>query len=98
MTDAVVTSHIDERGVATVTLNNPERHNAFDDAIIAELTDAFSAVASNAEVRVMVLASTGKSFSAGADLNWMKRMATTRYEENLRDARALAQMLQNPEL
>jgi methylglutaconyl-CoA hydratase len=93
MTDAVVTSHIDARGVATVTLNNPDKHNAFDDAIIADLTAAFTAIAVDEKVRVMVLASNGKSFSAGADLNWMKRMSSYTYEENLRDAKALAQML-----
>lgn len=93
MTEAVVTTRIDQRGVATVTLNNPEKHNAFDDGIIAQLTEAFAAVAADPTVRVMVLASTGKSFSAGADLNWMKRMSTYSYEENLRDAKALASML-----
>ncbi len=93
MTEAVVTSHIDARGVATVTLNNPEKHNAFDDVIIASLTEAFSTIAADAHVRAMVLTSNGKSFSAGADLNWMKRMTTYSYEENLRDAKSLAKML-----
>jgi methylglutaconyl-CoA hydratase len=93
MTEAVVTTQIDKRGVATVSLNNPEKHNAFDDTIIGQLTEAFTAVAANKTVRVMVLASQGKSFSAGADLNWMKRMTGYSYEENLRDAKALADML-----
>lgn len=93
MTDQIVTTNIDSRGVATVTLNNPDKHNAFDDGIIAELTAAFNAIANDDNVRVMVLASNGKNFSAGADLNWMKRMASYSYEENLRDARALAEML-----
>ena len=93
MTDEVVTSRVDDRGVATVTLNNPAKHNAFDDAIIARLTEAFTAIAADDKARVMVLASTGRSFSAGADLNWMKRMTTYSYEENLRDAKALAKML-----
>ena len=88
-----VNTVIDHRGIATVTLNNPDKHNAFDDSIIAELTQAFKSVADNNAVRIMVLASTGKSFSAGADLNWMKRMANYSYEENLRDAGALAEML-----
>ncbi|MFD2166030.1 enoyl-CoA hydratase/isomerase family protein [Thalassotalea euphylliae] len=82
-----------ESGVATVTLNNPDKHNAFDDSIIAQLTDAFDEIANNNDVRVMVLASNGKSFSAGADLGWMKRMASYSYEENLTDANALATML-----
>lgn len=84
---------IDERGVATVTLNRPAKHNAFDDAIISDLTNAFKAIEQNPEVRVLVLASNGKSFSAGADLAWMKRMAGYSYEENLQDAKALAEML-----
>lgn len=90
--DKVITE-IDNLGVARVTLSNPEKHNAFDDQIIAQLTEAFSAVASNADVRVMVLGSEGKSFSAGADLDWMKRMANYSYDENLQDAQALALML-----
>ena len=93
MTQARITTAIDANGVATVTMNNPAKHNAFDDDIIGELTRAFEAVAANKNLRVMVLAATGKSFSAGADLGWMKRMAAYSYEENLRDARALAGML-----
>ncbi|KGJ93616.1 enoyl-CoA hydratase/isomerase family protein [Thalassotalea sp. ND16A] len=84
---------IDQRGVATVTLNNPDKHNAFDDSIIESLTRAFSEIGNNDNLRVMVLASNGKSFSAGADLGWMKRMATYSYDENLKDANALAIML-----
>jgi len=84
---------IDQRGVATVTLNNAEKHNAFDDAIIAELTRIFTELANNDKVRVMILAAEGKSFSAGADLGWMKRMASYSYEQNFADASALANML-----
>lgn len=80
-------------GVATVTLNNPDKHNAFDDDIISQLTQVFKTIAAEESIRVMVLASTGKSFSAGADLSWMKRMASYNYEENLKDANALADML-----
>ncbi len=90
--DTVVTT-IDRLGVATVTLNNPGRHNAFDDKTIAELQLAFEAVASNTDIRVMLLTAQGDSFSAGADLGWMKRMANYSYEENLSDARKLANML-----
>ncbi|WP_440875327.1 enoyl-CoA hydratase/isomerase family protein [Thalassotalea sp. PLHSN55] len=85
--------NLDSRGVATVTLNCPEKHNAFDDDIIAQLTALFDQIAQDNTIRVMVLASNGKSFSAGADLAWMKRMATYSYQENLSDANALAQML-----
>ena len=90
--DKVITD-IDDHGVAQVRLNNPDKHNAFDDEIIGELTEAFVAIADNSNVRVMVLGSEGKSFSAGADLEWMKRMASYSYDENLRDASALALML-----
>ena len=86
-------TEIDSLGVARITLNNPDKHNAFDDQIIGQLTEAFVAIASNSDVRVMVLGSEGKSFSAGADLEWMKRMASYSYDENLRDASALALML-----
>jgi len=90
--DKVITD-IDDLGVAQVRLNNPDKHNAFDDEIIGELTEAFVAIVDNSNVRVMVLGSEGKSFSAGADLEWMKRMASYSYDENLRDASALALML-----
>ena len=90
--DRVITD-IDDHGVAQVRLNNPDKHNAFDDEIIGELTEAFVAIVDNSNVRVMVLGSEGKSFSAGADLEWMKRMASYSYDENLRDASALALML-----
>jgi methylglutaconyl-CoA hydratase len=90
--DKVITQ-IDSRGVAQVTLNNPDKHNAFDDQMIIELTNAFNALAANANVRIMLLKSEGKSFSAGADLDWMKRMARYSYQQNLNDARALAAML-----
>lgn len=84
---------IDSAGVATVTMNRPDVHNAFDDAIILRLIDVFEQVARNPKVRVMVLQSTGKSFCAGADLNWMKRMAGYSFEQNVADANSLAKML-----
>lgn len=93
MTQSALLVNTDERGVATISLNRPERHNAFDDQLIADLTQAFEQVASDEQVRIVVLASEGKSFSAGADLNWMKRMARYSYEENLADASALANLL-----
>ena len=80
-------------GVARVTLNRPELRNAFDDALIGELRRAFADVENDSSVRVMVLAGNGPAFCAGADLNWMKRMAGYGYDENLADARALAEML-----
>jgi methylglutaconyl-CoA hydratase len=94
MTQEKVVSQIDGRGVATVTLNIPERHNAFDDAVIDQLTAAFEGVANNKDARLMILAARGKSFCAGGDLGWMKRMKSYTREENIKDARALAAMLQ----
>jgi methylglutaconyl-CoA hydratase len=79
--------------VAIVTLNRPEVRNAFDDVLIAELTQAFEEIEKDDSVGVMVLAGAGKAFCAGADLNWMKRMAGYGYEDNLKDANALARML-----
>ena len=80
-------------GVARVTLNRPQIRNAFDDVLIAELTQALRALDTDASVRVLVLAGNGPAFCAGADLNWMKRMAGYGYEQNLADAGALAEML-----
>ena len=82
-----------DAGVGIITLNRPERHNAFDDALIAELSHAIDSMADDPAVRVLVISSTGKSFCAGADLNWMKRAAGYGEDENLRDSRALAGML-----
>lgn len=82
-----------DAGVGTVTLNRPERHNAFGDGLIAELSQAFAQMAADPQVRVVVVASTGKSFCAGADLGWMQRAAGYSAEENLQDSRALAEML-----
>jgi len=84
---------VDHRGIAVVTLNNPDKHNAFDDKIIAQLTAIFREISERSDIKLMVLASSGKSFSAGADLGWMKRMASYTFEENLKDANALATML-----
>jgi methylglutaconyl-CoA hydratase len=78
---------------ATVTLNRPEVRNAFNDEVIAELTAAFRELGSRGDVRCIVLAGNGPAFCAGADLNWMRRMAGYTHEENLADAAALAEML-----
>ena len=79
--------------VATVWMNRPDFHNAFDENLITELTAACMALDDDADVRAVVLAGRGKSFSAGADLNWMRRAANNGLDENLNDARGLAKML-----
>jgi methylglutaconyl-CoA hydratase len=80
-------------GVATVTLNRPDVRNAFDDVLISSLTAVLKQIEDDKAVRVLVLAGAGTAFCAGADLNWMKRMAGYGYDQNLADARALAAML-----
>ncbi len=84
---------IDRRGVATVTLNRPDVHNAFDDALIVSLTEHLKKLDAGQNVRIIVIRGSGKSFSAGADLNWMKRTSEYSYDQNLADAEALADML-----
>jgi methylglutaconyl-CoA hydratase len=79
--------------VGRVRLTNPDRHNAFDDTLIADLTGAFEDLGNDADLRAVVLESEGKSFSAGADLSWMKRVAGYSVEENVADAMGLARML-----
>ena len=79
--------------VARVTLDRPQLHNAFDEALILGLTAAFQALGEDRAVRAVVLTGAGKSFSAGADLNWMKRAAGYDEERNREDARALELML-----
>ena len=87
---------LDERGVAWLTLERPEVHNAFDDHLIGELNahlERLHAAAASGEVRVVVLGSEGKSFSAGADLNWMKRMVEYDLDGNLADSRKLSALM-----
>jgi methylglutaconyl-CoA hydratase len=81
-------------GVTTVTLNRPDVRNAFNDEVIAELTAVFLELGKRPEVRCVVLAGSGPAFCAGADLNWMKRMAGYTREQNLEDAGGLARMLE----
>jgi methylglutaconyl-CoA hydratase len=82
-----------ENRVATVTLNRPEVRNAFNESTIAEITDAFRALGAQGGVRAIVLAASGTAFCAGADLNWMKKMAAFTHAENRSDAAQLAEML-----
>ncbi|RPJ73351.1 MAG: enoyl-CoA hydratase/isomerase family protein, partial [Alphaproteobacteria bacterium] len=83
---------IDNRGVATITMNRPDLHNAFNDEMISELIKCFNDLSNNEKIRVVVLTGTGKSFCAGADLNWMKRMKDYSFEENLKDSQNLAEL------
>lgn len=85
--------HLRDGAVARLRLNRPELHNAFDATVIAALTGALDAVARDPDVRVVVLEAEGASFSAGADLNWMRGMAAASEEENRRDSLALARLM-----
>jgi methylglutaconyl-CoA hydratase len=85
---------IDGSGVATVTLNRPELRNAFDDRLIAGLTATFRRLGDDGSVRAVVVRGAGKSFCAGGDLSWMRRMAGYSEAENVADSMALATMLQ----
>lgn len=79
--------------IATVWLNRPALRNAFDDTAVAELAQAFQALGGDGGIRAIVLAARGTVFCAGADLNWMKKMAAYSHAENLADAARLADML-----
>ena len=84
----------EENGLAIVQFNRPDIHNAFDEIFIRELTGALDTLNRDSSVRVVLLKSTGKSFSAGADLNWMQRMADYSWTENYQDSLALATLMQ----
>ncbi|MBI1731470.1 MAG: enoyl-CoA hydratase/isomerase family protein [Gammaproteobacteria bacterium] len=84
---------MDARGVATLTLNRPEKRNAFDEHLIAELSTLLAEIAEKDSVRVVLLRAAGTSFCAGADLDWMRRVAGYDVAANLADAGALATLL-----
>ncbi|MDB5885026.1 MAG: enoyl-CoA hydratase/isomerase family protein [Polaromonas sp.] len=77
---------------AWVWMNRPDKHNAFDELLIGELTTALTALDTDLSIRAVVLGGRGKSFSAGADLNWMKRQGEASADDNLMDARRLAEL------
>jgi methylglutaconyl-CoA hydratase len=81
-----------QKKIAFIRLCRPELHNAFNESLILELTRAFRAQGENPETRAIVLCAEGKSFCAGADLNWMRKMVDYSFEENLQDARRLGEM------
>ena len=84
---------LDERGVFTLALNRPDKHNAFNEDLIAEMRAVLDEIAVDEAVRAVLLRANGKHFCAGADLDWMRRMAAGSEEDNLRDAEALADLL-----
>jgi methylglutaconyl-CoA hydratase len=80
-------------GVVRVTLNRPDVHNAFNDTMIQELSIVFDDIARRDDARVVVFTGEGRSFCAGADLNWMRRVKDYSYEDNLKESLELAEML-----
>jgi len=82
-----------ENSVATVTLNRPEIRNAFNEVMLAELIEVFGRLRGDHEVRVVVLTGAGKSFCAGADLVWMKRVISYSYDENLQDSNQISECM-----
>ncbi|MEE2804035.1 MAG: enoyl-CoA hydratase-related protein [Pseudomonadota bacterium] len=84
---------IDHRGVAQLTINRPQVHNAFDDELIADLLQQLQSLSTNEDVRILSLTGAGASFSAGADLNWMRRARNFTAAQNMADANRLASML-----
>ncbi|HEY2344487.1 MAG TPA: enoyl-CoA hydratase/isomerase family protein [Xanthomonadaceae bacterium] len=94
MTTSPQSLHVEhEAGIARIALARPEVHNAFDDTLIAELSAALESLDQDASVRVVVLTGSGASFSAGADLGWMRRMAQAGADENRTDALRLAKLM-----
>lgn len=88
----LVKSALDSRGVITVNINRPEIHNAFNEEVIASLTQLFLDIGNDDRIRLVVLTGMGKSFCAGADLNWMKSMVNYSEEKNFEDSCKLAKM------
>lgn len=93
MTNETVLLERDDDGIAWVTLNRPEVHNAFDENMIHRLRKIFQILSEDNSCRVVVVKGAGKSFSAGGDLSWMKRAAEFSHSDNLADAEILAAML-----
>jgi methylglutaconyl-CoA hydratase len=95
MSEETAVLHFSTEGIATITLNRPDVHNAFDEELIERLSNMFADVGHQDGVRAVVVAAAGKSYCAGADLNWMKRAAHFTEEDNREDSIALGQMLKN---
>ena len=88
----MLTTHT-KKNIATITLNRPEAHNAFDDKLIKQFTDTLCDINENKNIKVVLLNAIGKHFCAGADINWMRSTTKYLHEENIQDAYALANLL-----
>lgn len=94
MMNQFVLTKKDENGVVTVTLNRESVHNAFNDNVILELTNTFIELEGDVTTRLIVLTGSGRSFCAGADLNWMKSMVSYSEDENYNDSNKLYKMFE----
>jgi methylglutaconyl-CoA hydratase len=94
MSDLLYSYELEQNGVATVTLNRPDIHNAFNDTLINQITELFLKMQADDSVNLVVLTGAGKSFCAGADINWMKSMVNYSEEENYQDSKRLAKLFQ----
>jgi len=92
MSDELVLFDVDVRGVASVTLNRPAVHNCFNDQVIERLLAIFTEIKGRSDIRVVVIRGEGKSFSAGGDLDWMRRSGQQDYATNLAQTLVLAQL------
>jgi len=93
MSETLILVTTDPRGITTVTLNRPDAHNAFDDGLIASLTETLQTLEADAGTRLIILTGAGPTFSAGGDLKWMQRMADYSHDENVTDAAALGRLM-----
>lgn len=92
-TETSLLLEVDSRGVARLTLNRPQVHNAFDESLIDRLAGAVARLDADPAIRAVVIAATGKIFCAGADISWMQRAADNDFDRNLEDARRFATMM-----
>ena len=93
MSYSTITLQTDSKGIATLTLDRPEKHNALSATMIAEITDAAINIAKDASIRAVILSGNGKSFCAGGDLAWMKEQMSATRPQRMTEARKLAEML-----
>ena len=90
MSEGVVLTSIDSRGIAEVILNRPERNNAYNGTMIDELIKSFTSLYNNDDVRVVLIRGNGKHFQGGADLEWLKEIGKLNKEENIEVSRKTA--------
>ena len=95
MCSEILIAKTDKRGIFYLNLNRPNIMNAFDDKLIFELNEVFLSLKKNKDIRALVITGNGKGFSAGADLDWMRRMSEANHQENVSDSMKLSTMLNN---